>query len=82
MAVEIKVNENGSLTFKDVTSEELQMFTKFFGNPIDDKENPINRKNQQYQDHAIIDGKKCAYSVYDAPNNGKDSYTIDIQMMN
>ncbi|WP_409022040.1 hypothetical protein ACE83Q_07225 [Dellaglioa sp. P0083] len=81
MAAEIKVNNNDSLTIKYVTSEQLQTFNIIFGNPIKSGliVNPIN---QQYQIVPVtINGKKYAYSVYDATNNGKNLYTIELQMM-
>ncbi len=81
MTAEIKLNKDDSLTIKYLTSEELQIFANFFGNPIDNTGNLINPQTKQYKSDLILNGKKYAYSVYDKTNNGKDLYTIDIQKM-
>lgn len=82
MTAEIKENNDNSLTIKHLNDKQLEVFNNIFGNPMGDKNNLVNSKNSQYKLDAIqINGKKYAYSVYDVPNNGEDTYTIGIQML-
>ncbi|MGX7014715.1 hypothetical protein ESZ54_04985 [Vagococcus silagei] len=81
MTVEIKSNNDNTITIKNLSSEQLQVFNNIFGNPMTNMNNLVNQNNQQYTAPVTINGDIYAYSVYDAPNYGKNTYTIDIQML-
>ena len=78
MTVEITENIDGSVTMKHLTKEQLQVFNNLFGEPT----KLVNEHNKQYRVRPItINGKDYNYNVFDAPNYGKDTYTIDIQKL-
>lgn len=82
MTAEIKTNSDNSVTIKHLTYEQLQGLNTIFGNPMESANEPVNQTNQQYQSTPVeINGKRYAYSVYDATNNGENTYTIVIQIM-
>lgn len=78
MTVEITENIDGSVTMKHLTKEQFQVFNNLFGEPT----KLVNEHNKQYRVRPItINGKDYNYNVFDAPNYGKDTYTIDIQKL-
>ncbi|MBF2544887.1 hypothetical protein [Listeria seeligeri] len=78
MTAEITENNDGSITMKHLTREQLQVFNNLFGEPTE----LINDRNEHYRVKPItINGKNYAYSVYGSPNNGEDTYTIGIQKL-
>ncbi|MGJ5846632.1 hypothetical protein ACSBQJ_10835 [Enterococcus sp. G203Y] len=78
MTVEITENNDGSITVKHLTREQLQVFNNLFGEPT----KLVNEHNKQYRVRPItINGKDYNYNVFDAPNNGEDAYTIGIQKL-
>ena len=82
MTLEIKTNNDNSITIKELNFEQLQVFNNIFGDPTNNADKLVNPRNQQCQQTPItINGNSYAYSVYDAKNYGKDTYTIGIQKL-
>ena len=82
MTLEIKTNNDNSITIKELKFEQLQVFNNIFGDPTNNADKLVNPRNQQYQQTPVtINGNSYVYSVYDAENYGKDTYTIGIQKL-
>ena len=82
MTLEIKTNNDNSITIKELNFEQLQVFNNIFGDPTNNADKLVNPRNQQNQQTPItINGNSYAYSVYDAKNYGKDTHTIGIQKL-